>query len=355
MTDRGFASFRRRGASPAGFVLSNICLNRRRARPRAWLPRHPARGRSRDRGDASVASSKIRMVVAAAMAYLTILLDGTAYGMILFIISVGLTVTMGLDARRQSGARRLRDDRRLSGGDDGCSAACRFFAAAVLAALAVGVLGAVAELTLYRPLYRRGELPQALMTFGFTFVVIAALTLIFGASAQALPVPRFLAGLTRSRLHPISDLSPVPDRDRRRDGADPVGDHRPHALWRAAARGGRQSAHGARHRHGRESAVHRDLRGRLRAGRVRRRHRRRHAAGRALLRAALSRDFPGRGGGRRHRQFQGLASSPRWRSASSKPSASSCCRAPRPTSSMLLVLVLLLWRPHGLLPAKSAP
>jgi branched-chain amino acid transport system permease protein len=71
-----------------------------------------------------------------------------------------------------------------------------FFGAAALSALAVGVLGAAAELTLYRPLYRRGELAQALMTFGFTFVVIAALTSLFGANLKTLPAPRFLTGLT---------------------------------------------------------------------------------------------------------------------------------------------------------------
>ena len=129
------------------------------------------------------------------MAYLTILLDGTAYGMILFIISVGLTVTMGLMrvVNLAHGAFAMVGGylaaTMVHGG-------MPFFVAAVLAALAVGVLGAVAELTLYRPLYRRGELAQALMTFGLTFVAIAALTSIFGSNVKPLPVPQFLAGLT---------------------------------------------------------------------------------------------------------------------------------------------------------------
>jgi branched-chain amino acid transport system permease protein len=128
------------------------------------------------------------------MAYLTILLDGAAYGMILFIISVGLTVTMGL----MRVVNLAHGAFAMVGGylaatmvQDGVP----FFAAALLAALAAGVLGAVAELTLYRPLYRRGELAQALMTFGLTFVAIAALTSIFGSNVKPLPVPRFLAGL----------------------------------------------------------------------------------------------------------------------------------------------------------------
>jgi branched-chain amino acid transport system permease protein len=130
------------------------------------------------------------------MVYLTILLDGTAYGMILFIISVGLTVTMGL----MRVVNLAHGAFAMIGGYLAATmvqSGMPFFVAAVLAALAVGVLGAVAELTLYRPLYRRGELAQALMTFGLTFVVIAALTSIFGSNVKPLPVPRFLGGLTK--------------------------------------------------------------------------------------------------------------------------------------------------------------
>lgn len=129
------------------------------------------------------------------MAYLSVLLDGVAYGMILFIISVGLTVTMGL----MRVVNLAHGAFAMIGGYLAAmmiESGMPFFAAAIVAALAVGLLGAVAELALYRPLYRRGELAQALMTFGLTFVAIAALTSIFGGNAKALPVPVFLSGLT---------------------------------------------------------------------------------------------------------------------------------------------------------------
>ena len=129
------------------------------------------------------------------MAYLSVLLDGVAYGMILFIISVGLTVTMGL----MRVVNLAHGAFAMIGGYLAAmmiESGVPFFAAAIVAALAVGLLGAVAELALYRPLYRRGELAQALMTFGLTFVAIAALTSIFGGNAKALPVPVFLSGLT---------------------------------------------------------------------------------------------------------------------------------------------------------------
>lgn len=124
----------------------------------------------------------------------TILLDGIAYGMVLFIISVGLTVTMGLMriVNLAHGAFAM------IGGYLATmllSAGLPFFAAAFVAALLVGVVGAAAERTIYRPLYRKGELAQALMTFGLTFVVIAALTAIFGTGIRPLPVPPALSGV----------------------------------------------------------------------------------------------------------------------------------------------------------------
>jgi branched-chain amino acid transport system permease protein len=129
------------------------------------------------------------------MVYLTILLDGVTYGMILFVISVGLTITMGL----MRVVNLAHGAFAMIGGYLAAmmvGAGLSFIVAAILAALAVGVLGALAEVTLYRPLYRRGELAQALLTFGLVFVVIAALTSIFGVDIQKLSEPRFLSGLT---------------------------------------------------------------------------------------------------------------------------------------------------------------
>jgi len=135
------------------------------------------------------------------MAFATVLLDGVSYGMVLFIISVGLTVTMGL----MRVVNLAHGAFAMVGGYLAVilvRAGVPFFAAALLAAAAVGVLGAAAELTIYRPLYRKGELAQALMTFGLVFVVIAALTMIFGPEIKPLPMPGFLGGLVDIGLRP---------------------------------------------------------------------------------------------------------------------------------------------------------
>jgi branched-chain amino acid transport system permease protein len=124
---------------------------------------------------------------------ITILLDGLAYGMVLFIISVGLTITMGL----MRVVNLAHGGFAMAGGYIAAmtvSAGVPFLVAALLGATAAGALGALAEMTIFRPLYRKGELAQVLMTFGLTFVVIAALTAIFGTNIRPLPVPEALSG-----------------------------------------------------------------------------------------------------------------------------------------------------------------
>ncbi|MBI3372742.1 MAG: branched-chain amino acid ABC transporter permease [Betaproteobacteria bacterium] len=128
------------------------------------------------------------------MSEFTIVLDGIAYGMVLFIISVGLTVTMGL----MRVVNLAHGSFAMIGGYVAAvavGAGVPFIAAAFGAALVAGLTGALAEVLVYRPLYRKGELAQALMTFGFTFVVIAALTAIFGTSIKTLPLPEYMSGL----------------------------------------------------------------------------------------------------------------------------------------------------------------
>src|SRR5262249_56050420 len=65
---------------------------------------------------------------------------------------------------------------------------------AIAGAMVVGgVLGGVAELTLYRPLYRKGELSQVLLTIGIVFVATAIATEMFGAFPYPMVFPEYLA------------------------------------------------------------------------------------------------------------------------------------------------------------------
>jgi branched-chain amino acid transport system permease protein len=122
---------------------------------------------------------------------LTILLDGISYGMILFLISVGLTVTMGLMriVNLAHGAFAM-----IGGYTAGylTQRGGNFYLAALAAAVAAGLLGAIIELTIYRPLYRKGELGQVLLTVGIVFVATGAITAIFGAFPYPVVFPRYL-------------------------------------------------------------------------------------------------------------------------------------------------------------------
>lgn len=123
---------------------------------------------------------------------LTILLDGMSYGMVLFIISVGLTVTMGL----MRVVNLAHGAFAMIGGYIASVLVLKlgvpFLLACLLAAVAAGALGGLAEVTVYRPLYRKGELPQVLLTIGLCFVAIAGLTWFVGPAPLPAIVPAWL-------------------------------------------------------------------------------------------------------------------------------------------------------------------
>ena len=122
---------------------------------------------------------------------LTVLLDGISYGMILFLISVGLTVTMGL----MRVVNLAHGSFAMIGGyvagyitQNGGN----FYVSVLAAALVAAVLGALAEVTIYRPLYRKGELSQVLLTIGIVFVMTGTITQIFGAFPYPVVFPDYL-------------------------------------------------------------------------------------------------------------------------------------------------------------------
>jgi branched-chain amino acid transport system permease protein len=122
---------------------------------------------------------------------LTVLLDGISYGMVLFIISVGLTVTMGL----MRVINLAHGSFAMIGGYVAgylTQHGVDFFLALLLATVAAGLLGALCEVTVIRPLYRKGELAQVLLTIGIVFVVTALITEIFGAFPYRVEFPVYL-------------------------------------------------------------------------------------------------------------------------------------------------------------------
>lgn len=123
---------------------------------------------------------------------LSIFIDGLAYGMILFIISVGLSITMGL-MRVVNLAHGVFA---MLGGffmvAVGSWLGLRPEVAAVLAVAAVGLLALPLEKLLFRRIYGHSELQQVLLTIGLVFIGIAAVGTVFGNSLLAVPLPEYL-------------------------------------------------------------------------------------------------------------------------------------------------------------------
>lgn len=123
-----------------------------------------------------------------------ILIDGLAYGMVLFVIAVGLSVTLGLMrfVNLSHGALAML-------GGYACALLTReaglgFWLAMPLAVLATGLFGAVLEALVLRHLYRRSELSQVLFTIGLSFFLIAATNALAGPQVQLIVLPEGLSG-----------------------------------------------------------------------------------------------------------------------------------------------------------------
>jgi branched-chain amino acid transport system permease protein len=125
---------------------------------------------------------------------LAVLFDGLAYGMLLFLISVGLSVTMGL-MRFINLAHGVFA---MAGGFFVVTLArtwgVGFFVALPLAFLFGALLSLVLERALYRHLYRRGPLDQVLLTVGLLFVATAVAIYFFGSQQQPVAIPEILRG-----------------------------------------------------------------------------------------------------------------------------------------------------------------
>ena len=127
-------------------------------------------------------------------AFVGIVFDGIAYGSLLFLISVGLSVTMGLMNfvnlahgmfAMMGGFLSIELTRR---------AGMPFLLTLPVVFLVVGLGGAGLELVLYRRLYRRSHLDQVLFTIGLSFMAGAAATWVWGPSQQPVQLPAFLHG-----------------------------------------------------------------------------------------------------------------------------------------------------------------
>ena len=127
---------------------------------------------------------------------LTILFDGIAYGMLLFILAVGLAVTMGL----MNFINLAHGAFAMLGGYITVLLMQKhgvpFLVCLPLAFAGAALLGGLLERTLYRPLYHKPHLDQVLFSIGLTFMAVATADYFLGSSQQLVQLPEWLKGRT---------------------------------------------------------------------------------------------------------------------------------------------------------------
>ncbi len=123
---------------------------------------------------------------------LTLLFDGVAYGMLLFVLAVGLAVTMGLmnfinlahGAFAMAGGYVLIVLMQRHGWP--------FLACLQVAFFATALAGALLERTLYRPMYAKPHLDQVLFSIGLALMSVAIVDYFAGSSPQTVQLPEWL-------------------------------------------------------------------------------------------------------------------------------------------------------------------
>jgi branched-chain amino acid transport system permease protein len=125
---------------------------------------------------------------------LTILFDGIAYGMLLFVLACGLSVTLGL----MNFVNLAHGAFAVAGGYITLllvnRAGVPFFGALAIAFIAVALVGALLERTLYVHVYGRSHLDQVLFTIGLVFMAVAGTDYFMGAQQVFIQIPNALHG-----------------------------------------------------------------------------------------------------------------------------------------------------------------
>ncbi len=124
----------------------------------------------------------------------SILFTGTAYAMVLYVISVGLSVTMGLlgVASLAHGAFAMAGGYLLIGMLTRLS--LPFAVALVVTGVIVAAASVVLERLLYMRVYKSGEFDQVLLSIGIIFVASAVAQYVYGPMPLSVTVPAALSG-----------------------------------------------------------------------------------------------------------------------------------------------------------------
>ncbi|MFL6800102.1 MAG: branched-chain amino acid ABC transporter permease [Xanthobacteraceae bacterium] len=123
-----------------------------------------------------------------------VLFDGFAYGMLLFLLSVGLSVTLGM----MNFVNLAHCSFAMLGGYVTVTLTNQlgwpFLATLPLAFLSAAIVSIAFERVLYRRLYRATDLDQCLLTIGIVFMSVAVAAYLYGTVQQPVNLPSYLRG-----------------------------------------------------------------------------------------------------------------------------------------------------------------
>jgi branched-chain amino acid transport system permease protein len=123
-----------------------------------------------------------------------VLFDGFAYGMLLFLLSVGLSVTLGM----MNFVNLAHCTFAMIGGYVTVTlinhAGWPFLATLPVSFVAAAAISVAFERTMFNRLYRASDLDQCLLTIGLVFVSVAVAALIYGTIQQPVQLPGYLRG-----------------------------------------------------------------------------------------------------------------------------------------------------------------
>jgi branched-chain amino acid transport system permease protein len=125
-------------------------------------------------------------------AFLQSVVNGLSYGLLLFLLSSGLTLIFSMMGVLNFAHASFY----MVGGYLGyqCTKWFGFWPALVIAPLLVGVIGAFVERYGLRKVHKYGHVPELLFTFGLSYIVFEVIQIIWGRSAVPFPVPALLDG-----------------------------------------------------------------------------------------------------------------------------------------------------------------
>ncbi|MCS6765397.1 MAG: branched-chain amino acid ABC transporter permease [Candidatus Protistobacter heckmanni] len=124
--------------------------------------------------------------------FLITALNGLSYGLLLFMLSSGLTIILSL-----MGVLNFAHASFYMVGAYGAyivSQAVGFWPALIIAPLAVGLLGALVERYGLRRVHKYGPIPELLLTFGIAYLIAEGVKLVFGLPAVPYRVPAAFDG-----------------------------------------------------------------------------------------------------------------------------------------------------------------